>query len=216
MNNEVYLEYDEVDLVYDGVCLSLRVYVTPGCGWNVVWGGDCAEHYTGTGDWQYISHGDSPIRCVHILAEDGGEIIGIGVGGDECSWSKIDVSRCPSLRYFMNNRAEALDVSCNPLLKELDCQNGTFGALDLSANPELEKLTCNWCKDLTALNLSQNLALRELDICFSGIKRLGLHNRSVLQQVVMEDVELDERSEKYLLQILERNGGEVRKKMYDF
>ena len=48
------------------------------------------------------------------------------------------------------------------------------------------------------------------------IKRLGLHNRSVLQSVVMEDVELDERSEKYLLQILERNGGEVRKKLYDF
>ena len=211
MNNEVYLEYE-------GVCPYLRVYVTPGCGWNVVWG-DCAEHYTGTGDWQSISHGDSPIRCVHILAEDGGEIIGIDVGGPfwpTCSWSKIDVSRCPSLRYFMNERAEALDVSCNPLLKELDCQNGTFGALDLSANPELEKLTCNRCKDLTALNLSRNLALRELDICFSAIKRLGLHNRSVLQQVVMEDVELDERSEKYLLQILERNGGEVRKKMYDF
>ena len=153
------------------------------------------------------------------FAEDCGEIIGIDAGGSiwsTCSWSKIDVSRCPSLRYFRNNRAEALDVSCNPLLKELDCQNGTFGTLDLSANPELKKLTCNWCKDLTELNLSRNLALRELNICFSAIKRLGLHNRSVLQSVVMEDVELDERSEKYLLQILERNGGEVRKKLYDF
>ena len=211
MNNEVYLDYD-------GFGPTLDVYVTPGCGWTVEWG-DLVEHYTGTGDWQHISHGGSPCRCVHIFAEDCGEIIGIDAGGSiwsTCSWSKIDVSRCPSLRYFRNNRAEALDVSCNPLLKELDCQNGTFGTLDLSANPELKKLTCNWCKDLTELNLSRNLALRELNICFSAIKRLGLHNRSALQSVVMEDVELDERSEKYLHQILERNGGEVRKKLYDF
>lgn len=206
MNNEVYLDYE-------GFGPSLKVYVTPGCGWTVEWG-DLVEHYTGTGDGQSIGH-SSPFRSVHIFAEDGGEIIGIDVGGGECSWSKIDVSRCPSLRYFRNNRAVALDVSCNPLLKELYCEDGTFGTLDLSANPELEKLTCNWCKDLTELNLSRNLALRELEICFSPIKRLGLHNRSVLQSVVMEYVELDERSEKYLLQILERNGGEVRKKWND-
>ena len=118
MNNEVYLDYE-------GFCPSLEVYVTPGCGWTVEWG-DLVEHYTGTGDWQFVSHGGSPCRCVHIFAEDSGEIIGIDAGGQcwsTCSWSKIDVSRCPSLRYFRNNRAEALDVSCNPLLRELDCQN---------------------------------------------------------------------------------------------
>ena len=102
-------------------------------------------------------------------------------------------------------------MSCNPLLKELECKNGTFKTLDLSANPNLEKLTCTWCKDLTALNLSRNLALRELNIIYSGIKRVGLHNRTALQRVVMEEVELDERSEKYMLQILERNGGELKK-----
>ena len=71
MNNEVYLDYD-------GFGPTLDVYVTPGCGWTVEWG-DLVEHYTGTGDWQHISHGGSPCRCVHIFAEDCGEIIGIDV-----------------------------------------------------------------------------------------------------------------------------------------
>ncbi len=209
MNNEAHLDYA-------GYCADLSIYVTPGCRWTVEWG-DLSKQYTGTGDWQFISHAytDGYLSgCIHVFADDGGEIIGIDAGGmlwSECSWSNIDVSRCPSLRYFRNNRAEAIDVSCNPLLKELECKNGTFKTLDLSANPNLEKLTCTWCKDLTALNLSRNLALRELNIIYSGIKRVGLHNRTALQRVVMEEVELDERSEKYMLQILERNDGELKK-----
>ena len=101
-----------------------------------------------------------------------------------------------------------------PRLKELCCDHGTFDVLDLSGNSELEKLTVSWCKNLTALNLSRNPVLRELELTYSGVRRLGLHNRSVLHDVVLHGVELDERSVKYLHQVLEQNGGCIRKPSY--
>ena len=100
-------------------------------------------------------------------------------------------------------------TSHNPLLKELHCKYGIFGTLDISNNPILEKLTCYSCKNLNELNLSRNLALRELELNYSGIKKLGLHNRSQLQTIKLIDVELDERSEKYLRQVVEQNGGSI-------
>lgn len=106
-------------------------------------------------------------------------------------------------------------TSHNPLLKEPHCKYGFFGTLDLSNNPILEKLTCYSCKNLNELNLSRNLALRELELNYSGIRKLGLHNRSSLQNVKLFDVELDERSEKYLRQVVEQNGGSIIKD-YDF
>ena len=75
----------------------------------------------------------------------------------------MNISNCPSLKYFKNAYAENIDTSHNPLLKELHCEYGTFDALDLSNNPMLEKLTCYSCKNLNELNLSRNLALRELE-----------------------------------------------------
>lgn len=114
------------------------------------------------------------------------------------------------MSYFKNCHAESLDVSANPQLKELCCEHGTFDKLDLSDNPELEKLTIYFCKNLIALNLSKNLALKELELIYSGVRRLGLHNRSVLHDVVLEDVELDERSMKYMHRVLEQNGGGIR------
>lgn len=56
--------------------------------------------------------------------------------------------------------------------------------------------------------------MRELELTYSGVRRLGLHNRSVLHDVVLQDVELDERSMKYLHQVLEQNGGGVKKPWY--
>ena len=80
----------------------------------------------------------------------------------------------------------------------------------------LEKLTCYSCKNLNELNLSRNLALQELELNYSGIKRLGLHIRSSLQNVQLFDVELDERSEKYLRQVVEQNGGNIIKDYKDY
>ena len=147
-----------------------------------------------------------------IFAEDEGDILGFESRGSFCGQlKKVDISRCPALSYFKNWHAENLDVSANPHLKELYCEHGTFDTLDLSGNPELEKLTISFCENLKALNLSKNLALKELELTCAGVRRLGLHNRSVLHDVVLDNVELDGRSMKYLHQVLEQNGGSIRK-----
>ena len=100
-------------------------------------------------------------------------------------------------------------MSGNPLLKKLNCYDSRFETLDLSHNPALEVLSCRSCRNLTKLNLSRNAALRELDIAFSGVKKLGLSNRSSLQRVNYEYSHLDAKSEEYLLRIIGQNGGTV-------
>lgn len=204
MKNEIYLEFD-------GYNYDFELLVEDGSAWVTEWD-DGFQRFTGTGDWQFAGHGGyRGQHCIHIFTEKADDIIGFkaSVLTTEGTLTRADISKCPSLMYFSNINAASIDVSGNPLLKELYCEYGTFETLDLSNNPMLEKLTCYFCKNLTELNLSRNLALRELELNYSGIKKLGLHNRSSLQNVKLFDVELDERSEKYLRQVVEQNGGSI-------
>lgn len=211
MNNEIYLDFD-------GACYDFDLLVPSGSSWIVEWGDGVSEHYVGTGDWQLASHVfyAKGLQCIHIFTENGDDIIGLKSGAHfEGILKRVNISNCPSLMYFENAHAETLDVSCNPKLKELRCQYGTFDTLDLSGNPELEKLTLYCCKNLTALNLSWNPELKELELTYSGVRKLGLNNRSALQLVTLEEDDedkLDVRSRKYLLQILEQNGGSIQRK----
>ena len=215
MKNEIYLNFDAVRYYSDEApCYYFNLLVQEGCSWMVEWGDGAWNRYVGTGEWQSASHcfQDYGMQSIHIFVEDEGDILGFGSEGRYCGLlKKVNISHCPALSYFKNCHAESLDVSANPQLKELCCEHGTFDKLDLSDNPELEKLTIYFCKNLIALNLSKNLALKEMELIYSGVRRLGLHNRSVLHDVVLEDVELDERSMKYLHQVLDQNGGSIRK-----
>lgn len=211
MNNEIYLNFD-------GACYDFDLLVPSGSSWIVEWGDGASEHYVGTGDWQLASHGfyAKGLQCIHIFTENGDDIIGLKSGGHfEGILKRVNISNCPSLMYFENAHAETLDGSCNPKLKELRCEDGTFETLDLSGNPELEKLTLYFCKNVTSLNLSRNPELKELELTCSGVRKLGLNNRSALQLVSLEkddEDQLDERSKKYMLQILEQNVGRIRRK----
>lgn len=216
MRNEIYLDFE-------GYWYHINLLTPAGSIWIVEWGDGASKRHISTGEWQWDSHGydfsEGNFHTIHIFTEGGEDIIGLKATTD-CGpvLKRVNLSNCPSLTYFKNSYAESIDVSGNPLLKELYCEHGTFDTLDLSNNPILEKLTCYFCKDLTELNLSRNLALKELELNYSGIRKLGLHNRSSLQNVKLFDVELDERSEKYLRQVVEQNGGKIIKdyKDYDF
>ena len=215
MKNEIYLYFDAVCYYSDEApCYDLHLLLPEGSSWIVEWGDGAWKRYVGTGGWQLASHcfQYSGMQSIHIFVEDEGDILGFESGGRFCGQlKKVNLSCCPALLYFRNCHAESLDVSANPHLKELCCDFGIFDKLDLSGNPELEKLTIYFCKNLTTLNLSRNPALKELELIYSGVRRLGLHNRSALHDVVLEDIELDERSMKYLHHVLERNGGGIRR-----
>lgn len=211
MKNEIYVYFKGChDYGFIGWCYDFHLLVPQGCTWVVEWEDGASDRYVGTGKWQLTSHcfQYSGMQSIHIFVENEGDILGFESGGRYCGLlKKVNLSCCPALLYFRNCHAESLDVSANPHLKELCCDFGIFDKLDLSGNPELEKLTIYFCGNLTALNLSRNPALNELELIYSGVRRLGLHNRSALHDVVLDGVELDECSMKYLHQILEQNGG---------
>lgn len=214
MSNEIYLDFE-------GYWYHINLLTPAESVWIVEWGDGASKRFISTGEWQWDSHGydfsEGSFHTIHIFTENGEDIVGFGASTDVGQTLKnVNISNCPSLMYFENAYAENIDTSHNPLLKELHCKHGIFGTLDLSNNPMLEKLTCYSRKNLNELNLSRNLALKELELNYSGIKRLGLHNRSSLQNVQLFDVELDERSEKYLRQVVEQNGGNIIKDYKDY
>lgn len=218
--NEIYL--------HSCRCGSFSVTVPMGCSLVVEWGDGGVEHRVSWRGWEFFSHnypcedsiyGDNAVYCAHVYAEDDAPILGFSCACGFVSDSKIinervDTSHCPSLLELRCTVVEPPDLSGNLLLKELNCDYSRFETLDLSHNPMLERLSCYFCGKLTKLNLSRNAALRELDIAFSGVKKLGLGNRSALQWVNYECSHLDAKSEEYLLRIIEQNGGTV-KKPYD-
>ena len=73
---------------------------------------------------------------------------------------QIDVSHNPLLKVLRcdNNSIDTLDVSHNTLLKELHCRNNRLRTLDISGRNELEELLCD-----TTINLSDCHSLRWLN-----------------------------------------------------
>ena len=75
------------------------------------------------------------------------------------------------------NELTSLRFTGNPLLKKLDCSlNEELAALDVSSLGRLEVLYCNGCLPLTALDVSVNTGLKDLDCreCVLTSLTLGL------------------------------------------
>lgn len=201
---------------------SFSVTVPMGCSLVVEWGDGGVERRVSWRGLEFFSrnyprensiYGDNAVYCTHVYAEDDAPILEFNSG---CLWGsdpevneRVDTSHCPSLLELSCTVVESPDLSGNPLLKRLNCDNSRFDTLDLSHNPVLEVLSCRSCRNLTKLNLSCNAALQELDVSFSGVKKLGLSNRSSLQWANYEYSHLDAKSEEYLLRIIGQNGGTV-------
>lgn len=208
MNDEIYLNFD-------GELFIGALMISAGVDWRVEWC-DCGyECYIGTGDWQYLSYGYNAkgTKCIRIFTTptvEKGDIVGLVTPKYSRGLIKADVSHCPHLMHFKNYSARTVDVSCNPLLKDLSCINGRFDVLDLSENAELEKLSVWGCENLTELNLSGNPALRELDLTLSGVRKLELDNHSALQSVVLDRGMLDDTSMASLRRTIKQNGGSIK------
>lgn len=216
--NEIYLH----SYVYG----SFSVRVPMGCSLVVEWGNGGVEHRVSRRGWESFSrnyphedsiYGNYTVYCTHVYAEDDAPILGfdcgrsIGYVSDSEINERVDTSHCSSLLELSCTVEKSPDLSGNPLLKKLSCNNSRFETLDVSHNPMLEKLSCYSCGYLTKLNLSRNAALRELNIAFTGVKKLGLSNLSALQRVDYQYSHLDAKSEEYLLRIIRQNEGTVAK-----
>lgn len=186
-----------------------------GCSFTVEWGDGKTQTCQSHGEWIRLPH-EYPFATyreevpylVHIWSEDKDGIIGFREDGLEMATLELDVSQCPSLQYLDYKDLNALDVSHNPSLRELNCDRCQADTLDFSHNPALEILSCQYCPHLKSLNLSRCLSLWKLD-CFlcTSLTRLGLDNHSSLREVAYEDTALTGKAEKYLLYIIQQNKG---------
>ena len=82
----------------------------------------------------------------------------------------------------IQGRLTELDLSGNPLLKELVCTRNHLEKLDLRGNPLLERLTC-YGNSLTELNLSGNPLLLDLDCGDALLSRLDLGGNPLLRSL---------------------------------
>ncbi len=92
------------------------------------------------------------------------------------------------------NAIYSLDLSQNPLLRELHCQNNELTQLDLSANTALTYLDCS-TNLLTALDLSANTQLKDLYCFHNHITQLNLQSNPELRRLecnnnVLTDLDL--------------------------
>jgi len=118
---------------------------------------------------------------------------------------EIDLSNCPELKVFdaqetyitnvdfSNNKKleeinliaceiEELNLDGLTELKKIKADKMPVTSLDLSDNAKLESLSLIGAKNLAALNLSNNTALKTLDISGTAITELSLANNTALEE----------------------------------
>lgn len=96
--------------------------------------------------------------------------------------TSLDVSHNPKLTTLRcdNNKLTALTVGANPLLDTLSCAGNNLTSLGVSGNPDLVYLNCAQ-NQLTQLDVEANLALRELNIGGNPISVIDIYPCEDLQ-----------------------------------
>ena len=94
----------------------------------------------------------------------------------------LDVSNNPKLTYLAceNNQLTTLDLSKNTLLEELSCNANYLTLLDVSNNPKLTNLTCGE-NQLTTLDVSKNTLLVRLSCNTNSLTSLDVSNSPLLE-----------------------------------
>lgn len=186
---------------------------------NIAWGDGSKQSVVGGRD--YANGGLQWRRAVHIykyrdcdytitVTADDDALVGFGgLAMFEQYTTRLDLSRCPSLKVFGYSACEGihLDVSHNPDLEKIEVREVTNERLDFSANPKLEELQISESKNLVSIKLSKNDRLRKLNITMNPkLRRLALSNKSSLNWLSYWGTDnLNAKDKEYLLKTLERN-----------
>ena len=99
-------------------------------------------------------------------------------------FTSLDTLVCSS-----NFSITQLDVSHNPKLKYLDCENNAITKLDISANRNLEYLNCN-NNDLTTLDVSKCTHLLTLSCYRNKLTHLNVTQNRLLTSLICSNNEL--------------------------
>ena len=139
------------------------------------------------------------------------------VDGTWETWVKrVVFEDCPALVYLQYTQLHSVDFSGCPNLRTLVVNEYYASELDLSLMPHLKKLICRASNNLTALNLTKNPALEELDVshCLE-LRKIAVSNSSKLRIVANDFTELDAHTLNWLQATVERNGGMIQEEWLD-
>lgn len=186
---------------------------------TVAWGDGRKESFEGRQDylngglvWHRFDH-YYPFKdynyTIDIYADDDAIIGFSGMAIFEQYTTRVDLSRCSSLKVFEYSACEGipLDVSHNPNLEKIVVREVTNERLDFSANPLLEELQISESKNLAGIKLSKNDRLRKLNITMNPkLHRVALSNKSSLNWLSYWCTDnLNPKDKEYLMKTLERN-----------
>ena len=111
-----------------------------------------------------------------------GDLVGLDCIGNGYNITYLDVSQNPALEELLcdNNSLSSLDVSKNPLLEKLSCYNCILDSIDVSKNPALKIL---YCEDnyFSSLDVSKNPALEELHCSHNNLSSLDVSKNTLLR-----------------------------------
>lgn len=216
--DEIHIDIHTIDWT-EGEHSSLSLMLAKGKNATVAWGDGRKQSCEGRPDylngglvWHRFDH-YYPFKnydyTIDIYADDDA-IIGLsGMAMFEQYTTRVDLSRCPSLKVFEYSACEGipLDVSHNPHLEKIAVREVTNERLDFSANPNLEELQISESKELISIKLSKNDRLRKLNITINPkLRRVALSNKSSLNWLsYWGTYNLNPKDKEYLMNTLERN-----------
>lgn len=163
-----------------------------------------AEHYYKSAEGK-----EHPFE-IEFFSEDGDSLLELVDGTWETKVNRAVFEDCPSLSYLKYTHLQNADFSGCPNLMTLVATEYGDRTIDLSAMPCLHKLVIRCSLNLTALSLTRNPDLEELDICFcEHLQKVTVGNSSKLRIVAIEWTQIDPHSLKWLQTTVERNGGRI-------
>ena len=151
------------------------------------------SRYDGNGDGKLDVNELSAITS--LSARDVNDLTGIGFFKAlmvlDCTSSAEEELDDDDVEYYDGNYLKELDVSENPMLRELYCPRNKITELDVSSNTELTVLDCSDNK-MEKLDLSKNKKLKKV-ICDSNrIKEINVSGSTALTELNCHGCQLEE------------------------
>lgn len=194
---------------------SYEVNMGRGSRFKVEWNDGSIEEYE-SGDYIEGDMYENRVTA-RIFADNNDEISSLVNYRGDLSWpggkTLIDTSKCPSLKKLFCECLEFLDLSNNPNLERLDLPLGRFTEINLSGAKELEFLRLTHCDYIEKLDLSNCNRINFLWLydC-PALREIKLSEHSRLDKLYYNRIKsLSKESEEQLLDVLESNGGYIRK-----
>ncbi len=135
--------------------------------------------------WLFVKKGNRPTEVIGAEAVfginpfDGGPADDQEVVGLVLEQSTVTIKGDITYISFYDPKLTALDVSKNPVLETLMCDNNQLTSLDVSKNTALESLVCD-NNQLTSLDVSKNTALKSLSCEANKMTSIDINHNAKL------------------------------------